>query len=155
MEKKYILIGLVVLVVLAGAYMFFTRSANAPTVSEGAPSSGTFSYINSSKDLIAVESPKPGEAVGQAFSISGTARGYWFFEGSFPVEVQDGNGTVLSVAVAQAEGDWMTEAFVPFKAQVSLSAPYTGQAILVLKKDNPSGEPQNEASVSFPVIIQN
>ena len=24
-----------------------------------------------------------------------------------------------------------------------------------LKKDNPSGEPENDASVSFPVVIQN
>ncbi len=157
MSTKTTWILLAAVVILLGGYFLYTRTAVAPTVegpTEGAASSGTFAYINASKDLILVDSPKPGESVGQTFSISGSARGYWFFEASFPIELQDGNGNVLGIFVAQAEGDWMTEEFVPFKAQITLATPYVGQAIIVLKKDNPSGEPQNDASVSFPTLIQ-
>ncbi len=154
MNTKTLVLLVVAVVILIGGYMVFAGSANAPTVGEGAPSGGTFAYINASKDLIIVDSPKPGETVGQTFSISGSARGYWYFEASFPVEIQDGQGNVIAQTIAQAEGDWMTEEFVPFKARVEFPAPYYGDVIVVLKKDNPSGEPERDASVMFPVVIQ-
>lgn len=155
MEKNYIWIALVVLVILIGGYFLYAGNVQAPTVEEGAPSGGTFSYINASSDLIIVDSPKPGETVGQVFSVSGSARGYWFFEASFPVEILDNEGAVIGQGIAQAEGDWMTEEFVPFKARVELANPYYGDLFIVLKKDNPSGEPENDASVRFPAVIQN
>jgi uncharacterized membrane protein YqiK len=155
MNTKILVLLIVAVVVLVGGYIFFTGNVNAPTVEEGAPSGGTFAYINASKDLIVVDSPKPGESVGQTILVSGSARGYWYFEASFPIELQDSAGTVIAVAVAQAEGEWMTEEFVPFKARIELTTPYYGDMVLVLKKDNPSGEPQNDASVRFPVVIEN
>ncbi|MBV9159311.1 MAG: hypothetical protein JO019_01805, partial [Candidatus Kaiserbacteria bacterium] len=42
---------------------------------------------------------------------------------------------------------------VTFTAQVSISG-YKGPATLVLSKDNPSGLPQNDDSVSIPITIQ-
>lgn len=155
MENNYIWIALVVVAALVGGYFLYTGNVQAPTVEEGAPAGGTFSYINASSDLIVVDSPKPGETVGQVISVSGSARGYWFFEASFPIELLDMSGTVIGQGVAQAEGEWMTEEFVPFKARIELPTPYYGDVIVVLKKDNPSGEPENDASVRFPVVIQN
>ncbi|MBX9765578.1 Gmad2 immunoglobulin-like domain-containing protein [Patescibacteria group bacterium] len=154
MNKKYFFGLALVFIILVSAYVFFTGSANAPTAGEEKQTSGTFSYINASNDLIVVNSLKPGDVVGNTFTIAGMARGYWFFEASFPIEIQDSNGNTLAITVAQAEGEWMTEEFVPFTAQVNLTTPYSGQAIVVLKKDNPSGEPQNDASVSFPVVAR-
>jgi hypothetical protein len=154
MSNKKLVIAVLVLVVLVGGYAVLAGVANAPTVEEGALNAGTSAYVNASQDIILVASPQPGESVGQTFSIKGSARGYWYFEASFPIEVRDSNGNVIGQAIAQADGDWMTEDFVPFTAPVELSAPYSGQAIVMLKKDNPSGEPENDASVSFPVVIQ-
>lgn len=155
MEKNHIWIAIAIVIILLGGYFLYAGSAQAPTVLEGAPSGGTFSYINASKDLIVVDSPKPGETAGQVISVSGSARGYWFFEASFPIELQSIDGTVIAQGIAQAEGDWMTEEFVPFKSRIEIANPYFGDVIVVLKKDNPSGEPENDASVRFPLVIQN
>ncbi len=114
----------------------------------------TITYINSSADLITVELPFPGAVTGKEFSVTGKARGYWFFEASFPIELLDKDGNLLDTGIAQAEGEWMTEEFVPFKTDITAPAAYIGPATLVLKKDNPSGEPANDASISFPITIE-
>lgn len=107
--------------------------------------------------LILVSSPLPHATTSRDFQIEGKARGGWFFEGSFPVQVRDASNTVLAVTTASAQGDWMTEEYVPFLAQITLStdAPlFTGDANLILMKDNPSGLPENEDSITIPLIIQ-
>jgi hypothetical protein len=45
----------------------------------------------------------------------------------------------------------MTSDFVPFKAELKFSKPTTQTGTLILRKDNPSGLPQNDESVSIPV----
>ncbi len=109
---------------------------------------------NNSSDLIKVELPFPGAVVGKQFSVIGEARGYWFFEASFPVELLDKDGKILATAIAQAEGDWMTENFVPFKADLVVPETYIGPATLVLKRDNPSGLAENDASISFGINVE-
>jgi ABC-type cobalt transport system substrate-binding protein len=111
-------------------------------------------YSNASADIIQVELPYPGAVTGKEFTIIGKARGYWFFEASFPVELRSMDGNILGGGVATAVGDWMTEDFVPFTAEMQTPSAFIGPAILILKKDNPSGESQNEASVSFPITIE-
>jgi len=111
-------------------------------------------YVNASDNLIKITTPLPGAIVGKDFSVTGKARGTWFFEASFPVEVLDKDGNSLTTVVAQAQSDWMTEDFVPFKADVKIPESYKGKVTLVLKKDNPSGLPEHDASVSFPIIIE-
>jgi hypothetical protein len=112
------------------------------------------SYTNASSDLVKVDTPFPGAVTGKRFSVKGQARGPWYFEASFPIRVLDTDGKVLATAVAQADGAWMTNNFVPFSADVTIPATYTGSATLELMKDNPSGLPQNDASVSFPIVIE-
>ncbi len=111
-------------------------------------------YMNASADLIQVELPYPGAVTGKEFTIIGKARGYWFFEASFPVELRSMDGNILGGGVATAVGDWMTEEFVPFTAEMQTPSAFVGPAILILRKDNPSGEPQNDASISFPITIE-
>ena len=102
---------------------------------------------------VKVSLPHPGGTVLKEFTVSGYARGTWFFEASFPVEVHDANGNVVGTGIAQARGNWMTEDFVPFEAPVVIEN-YFGFATLVLKKDNPSGLPEHDDSVSFSIIVQ-
>ncbi len=111
-------------------------------------------YTNATINNISVDLPAPGGVVGKEFSVVGKARGTWFFEASFPVEILDKNGKSLVVVPAQAQSDWMTENFVPFKATLKVPNGYAGAATLVLRKDNPSGLPQNDASISFPITIE-
>ncbi|MEK7564492.1 MAG: Gmad2 immunoglobulin-like domain-containing protein [Patescibacteria group bacterium] len=111
-------------------------------------------YTNASADLIVVDLPFPGAVTGKEFSVVGHARGYWFFEASFPIELLDKDGNLLDTGIAQAEGEWMTENFVPFKADLKAPISYIGPATLVLKKDNASGLPEHDASISFPITIE-
>ena len=109
---------------------------------------------------IEVDLPYIGAVVGKDFSVIGRARGTWFFEGSFPVKViaQDGaqKGKVLSTGIAQVKPgeNWMTEDFVSFKADIKVPQSYIGKANIVLQKDNPSGLPEHDASVTIPVTIE-
>jgi hypothetical protein len=112
------------------------------------------SYINSSENLIVVELPFPGAVVGKSFTVIGKARGTWYFEASFPIKVIDKDGNVLAEVVAQAEGDWMTENFVPFKSEIKIPSSYIGPATMVFKKDNPFGLPEHDASISFPITVE-
>lgn len=128
------------------------KTPDGRTYAEELPEKVT--YTNSSADMIVVELPYPGAVTGKEFSVIGKARGTWFFEASFPIEVLDSNSKTLAIAIAQAEGDWMTQDFVPFKTTVKIPESYTGMATLVLKKDNPSGLPENDASISFPITIE-
>lgn len=113
--------------------------------------SDTAVYIHSKSDLITVNSPKPLAEVSSPVTITGQARGSWYFEASFPVTIEDANGNVLGAAPAQAQGDWMTERFVPFEATLTFSAPPTATGTLILKKDNPSGLPEHADQLRIPI----
>ncbi len=85
--------------------------------------------------------------------IEGRAPGNWFFEASFPILLTDNKGNTLAEAIAQAEGDWMTTALVPFHATLHFTPPSSASGTLVFKKDNPSGLPEHDASIEKPVSI--
>lgn len=104
---------------------------------------------------VRMDSPLPGGTVTTSpLEVSGSARGWWFFEASFPIELQDSDGNVLGSTIAQAQGEWMTDEFVPFTASLEFTLPETATGTLILKKDNPSGLPENEAEVHLPVSFQ-
>jgi hypothetical protein len=111
-------------------------------------------YTNATPNLIQVELPFPGAVTGKTFKVIGKARGTWFFEASFPIELLDNNGKVIAVGIAQAKDEWMTENFVPFEAEIKAPVSYIGEATLLLKKDNPSGLPEYDASISFPITVE-
>lgn len=112
-------------------------------------------YDNATSDMIQVELPYPGAVVGKEFTVIGKARGSWFFEGSFPLEVVGADGNVLARTYATAEGEWMTTEFVPFRSEMfDLPSAYIGPATLILRRDNPSGLPENDASISFPIVVE-
>lgn len=111
-------------------------------------------YVNASADDIRVELPFPRAVTGKEFTVVGQARGPWFFEASFPVQVLDKDGNQLATGIAQAQGEWMTTEFVGFTAQITIPQSYIGPATLVLKNDNPSGDPERDKSVRIPFTIE-
>jgi hypothetical protein len=109
-------------------------------------------------DRIVVMSPEPMAEVTSPLVITGEARGPWFFEASFPITLTNWDGLIIAEGIATADGDWMTTEFVPFTATLTFTSPYqVGDASfmergsLILKKDNPSGLPENDAALEFPV----
>jgi len=97
--------------------------------------------------------PKENQVIGSPFLVEGEARGTWFFEADFPVKLFDGNGELLAVAIAQAQGNWMTENFVPFKAELTFEQSVTKTGTLVLEKDNPSGLVEHADELRIPVLF--
>lgn len=107
-------------------------------------------------NLIRIASPRPNDKIKSPVEIRGAARGYWFFEASFPIFVVDWDGKIIGQGNATANNNWMTEDFVPFTASVQFdisqisgnpaitAGKYSKQGSLILKKDNPSGLPQND-----------
>lgn len=102
-------------------------------------------------DLIKLDGIKAGDKVTSPLTITGQARGTWFFEASFPITLVDANGEELATAIAQAQSEWMTTDFVPFKADLSFPKPKTTSGTLIIKKDNPSGLPEHDAELRIPV----
>ena len=105
-------------------------------------------------ETLKITSPTSGEMIKSPVTITGEARG-WFFEGSFPITVVDENGTTLSQGFASAQDDWMTDAFVPFKAELSFSAGTSKMGAIIFKESNPSGIESSEVKVyELPVAFQ-
>src|SRR3989338_915836 len=103
------------------------------------------------ENLIRVGVPRPNEIVKSPFEVSGVARGTWYLEASFPVRLIDANGKELAVGIAQAQSEWMTPEFVPFKATLTFAQPVTHTGTLIFMKDNPSGLPEHDKEHRIPV----
>lgn len=102
---------------------------------------------------ISVETPFPNQTLSSPINIKGQARGNWYFEASFPIILKDTQENMISQAVATAKSDWMTEDFVPFEASLDFSVPEETLAILVLKKDNPSGLAKYDQEITIPITL--
>ncbi len=142
---------LLVIIFLAGglAYLVF-----AYLNKEDAKSPIVITEPDKQSGLIYLETPLPNQTISSPFTILGQARGQWFFEASFPIKIYDDEGRLLGTAVAQsiaADGNWMTENFVPFKAELEFNSSTSTSGFLVLEKDNPSGLPENYAELRVPV----
>ena len=149
--SKVVLIAVVAALVFAGLW-YGTHAVTSP--SADVPVAAVASYANASSDLVVVTSPLPGANVAATFTVTGQARGSWYFEASFPLQVISASGEKLVQMPVQAQGEWMTTNFVPFSAEVTLPATYKGAATIILNNDNPSGLPENEKSLTIPIIIQ-
>lgn len=102
--------------------------------------------------LIQVDEPTPNQTISSPLTIHGKARGPWFFEASFPVRLTAVDGTVLATGIVQADGEWMTEDFVPFKVTLSFKVPAGARrGALVFSKSNASGLPQHDDQLIVPV----
>jgi len=97
-------------------------------------------------DLIRVDLPRENAKITSPLKISGEARGYWFFEGDFPVILQTETSEIIGEAIASSRGDWMTEDFVPFIAELTFENPNARKGTLIFQRDNPSGLAENDMS---------
>lgn len=114
-------------------------------------------------NIIRLESPLPRETIKSPLAVRGEARGYWFFEASFPVILTDWDGRIIAETFASAEGEWMTEELVPFSAIVEFKNPvfpgadkdhFSRRGFLILQKDNPSDLPEYDDALEIPVFFK-
>jgi len=165
-----ILIGVVIVAVVILSIRFFSGpedawlcqnggwvkhgnpSAAMPATTCGQQNNNPIATTTASTE-IKVSTPLSGATVSNPLTVAGQAIGNWFFEASFPIELVDDQGKILGQSFVQAQGDWMTENFVPFKGEISYQAAATTTGKLILKNDNPSGLAQNEKKIEIPVLI--
>lgn len=142
-----VLIGFIVLGAVVSALMW-----NVPIPAKPAsPAPSDLEEEAKKGDLIVLTVPFSNTIVSSPLTLLGKARGMWYFEASFPVELYDANGNLIATSIATAEGEWMTEEFVPFTSTVTFDNPVTDTGVLVLKKDNPSGDPERDDSLTLKV----
>ena len=107
---------------------------------------------NCRSDLIILDSPLPGANISSPLTIKGQARGTWFFEGDFPIMLEDGQGKNIAVSYATAKGEWMTTDYVGFEGKIQFKSQLSGQrGTLILKKDNPTGQAKFDDALKIPV----
>lgn len=144
MKNLALPISVFMIAVAAGvALIILPGKSQAPTV------------VDLHADLIVVDSPKAEGSISSPVTITGKARGTWYFEASFPVNILDASGKVIAEVPAQAQSDWMTSEFVPFEATLAFPAqPAGSNGSIVLKKDNPSGLPEHDDSITIPIVFK-
>ena len=115
------------------------------------PQSSSTPGISTQSDLIVLETPAPQALVKSPLSLSGRAKGPWYFEGSFVARIEDSAGNNLGVGIMQADGEWMVTGFVPFAGTIFFAPPTTATGKLILEKQNASGLPEHAARVEIPI----
>ena len=146
--KKTIIITTILLIVLLVVFLVFDWGRRGPMISEN-------TATTTEQFPISVNSPKENQTISSPVKISGKVKGNWFFEGSFPIQLVDSNGNVLGTSIATSTSDWMTTDFIPFTSELSFDkATSTTRAVLILKNDNPSGNPELDQNVFIPVILK-
>ncbi|MDH5442070.1 MAG: Gmad2 immunoglobulin-like domain-containing protein [Candidatus Nomurabacteria bacterium] len=109
--------------------------------------------ISEYADMIIVDNPNPYEIITSPLSISGRARGTWFFEGDSPVSLVDWDGVEIATGYITAQGDWMTSEFVDFSGTLTFTDPNVpyNNGTLILMRDNPSDLPENDDAIEIPI----
>ncbi len=109
---------------------------------------------NCRDEFISILAPTPGTRIESPLLIKGRARGTWFFEGDFPVVLEDIEGNELSRSFVSAQGEWMTKEFVPFTGTLSFTNPVKDlRGRLIFRKDNPTDRPELDDATAIPVIV--
>lgn len=105
-------------------------------------------------DQILVTMPKYNDEVESPLTVRGQAPGSWFFEGTFPVRVEDANGAVLGRGNVTADADWMQTGLVSFHGTVTFDPSTTNSGFVIFAKDNPSGLPANDREIRVPCFFK-
>jgi hypothetical protein len=164
MTKGIFLMFVALLAIIFGIVFFGLPVAQAPAIPivilPTSTSSGQVTP-SSTVDIIPATSPNlrnlnigPNDLFVDPYEVTGEAK-LWYFEASFPVKLLDSAGKEIRVGYGQAQGDWMTTEFVPFKVTWTIQGePTTATGTLVLQKDNPSDLRELDESVQIPVRFE-
>jgi len=86
------------------------------------------------------------------FVIEGKIKDNFFFEGTFPIEVQDMSGNTLGISFATSKTDWMTSDYIEFKTEpINFDKKSNTEGYILFKKDNPSGLSEKDRTIKLKV----
>lgn len=150
------ILTLIILLVLGVAVMYKLLTTNPDTAElyprPQTPPEEITPDPNETNILIKVTNPLPNDIVMSPLIVTGEARGNWYFEANFPVVFIYGPNEQDKVTTyATAQGDWMTEDFVPFTIEIEFPSTTAKTGQLILKKANPSDLPENNNELVVPV----
>lgn len=157
---------LVLLVILGGwALLHYPKNSGGPAVDVSATSTTvSLPLATTTSGAVITESapgvaqtirmnyPKADDFIESPMTVSGEAKGTWFFEANAGVQLVDTDGNQLAISNLTAQSDWMTTDFVPFTGTLTFAKPgYGTRGFLIISNDNPSGLPENSKSIKIPV----
>ena len=102
--------------------------------------------------VLVINTPHANARLTSPLIVEGSATGDWYFEAQFPAKIVDASGAVIAEAPAHAQSDWMTEAPVPYRAQLSFNVTQDTPATLVLQEDMPADD-AHPREVAIPVVL--
>lgn len=148
MKNTIAVIGIIVIVALF--WIFAPHKTQAPVENEAV------TVISEIGDVpVFITSPLPESIIESPLEISGSAPGYWFFEGDAPVLLTNWDGLIIAEGYITAQGNWMTEGMVEFSGSLQFDIPeYGDNGFLILQRDNPSGLPANDDAVEYQVFFK-
>lgn len=153
---------MILILVIAFGFMFWaiTRDYNPVVQKPAEQNPVVLTPVKAEKaGIIVVDSPTVDSTVtASPLVIKGKAKGSWFFEATAPVSIVNWDGLIIGEGYIKVdEGyDWMTTEMVPFTGTISYDASQLGAykyGWIIMKKDNPSGEPQFDDSLEFKIFF--
>ncbi len=159
MKKRYLII---ILVIVFGVLFWALTSDFAkriPTPNDNVPVEPEPLKQAQKVGLIVVTSPLIESTVSASpIIVKGRAVGNWFFEASAPVDVVNWDGLIIGQGHVEVDAgySWMTSDFVPFTGSITYDASQLGAykyGWIIMRKDNPSGEPQFDDSLEFKILF--
>jgi len=172
--KKLILI-LIIAVGAFGIWALYNKESITPEPVEPEPvvvevPADIQAHIDSKSDLIRVELPGPMTTITSPLTVSGQARGQWFFEATFPVTLTNWDGLIIAEGYAEAvldpndpDSTWMTTEFVEFEGTLEFENPsfadveddhFSKRGYLIFRRSNPSDLPENDNALEIPVYFE-
>lgn len=147
---SYLALGALFIVVMIFGYLLIKSASdnNQPNtnLNSGISNNNTplDSNINTNvnganTEEIIITEPQENDLVTSPVTIRGQAKGSWFFEAVFPIQIVDGSDNQIGFGTARAADDWQTDEFVDFTAQITFDNKESKTGYLVLHNDNPSG----------------
>ncbi len=150
---KYIAVTFAAIIVILLGILIFVNPPQRGTTSGLVPAAPR--YPTSPDGHVEIFDPIPGQTIISPETVSGSvAGGGWFFEATFPVEIVDGDGTILGQGQARAQSDWESTGTVLFTGSIPFSGPRSTTGTIVFSKDNPSGDSEKGESFGVPVRFE-
>lgn len=157
-----LIIGIIFLVLsivgLAGYFVYNkilvgkTSTIQTPTPTETITSTPTATPTEPVSEKPVVSTPSANLKVKSPLLVAGTVPAGWMFEGVFPIQLVDLNKKLIAQGQGKetTPGSWQTGIAVPFEATLTFTTS-TKSGILILKNDNPSGDPTKQQTFEVPV----
>lgn len=106
-------------------------------------------------EAVYIASPRADTKLTSPVVVRGTVPAGWMFEGTLPISLQEDNGKIIAQSQAKEviPGAWQSGKPVEFTATLTFTKSFLGLALLVVEKDNPSGNPKQSENYGAPFWI--